>query len=83
MINCEVIMFTLLRHRYPAVSQILTHLVHLAFGPKSGFKRKCQVRTCDFGLGPGSGFKMRPVYNSGLRVICILTDVRSFASWQI
>jgi len=38
--------------------------------PKSGFKRKrkCQVRTCNFGLGPGSGFKMRPVYNSALRV---------------
>jgi len=31
-------MFTFLRHRYPAVAHIFTHSVHLAFGPKSGFK---------------------------------------------
>jgi len=44
-------MFTLLRYRCPAVAHILTHLVNLAFGPKSGFKHKCQVR--------GSGFVFR------------------------
>jgi len=50
-------MFTLLRHHYPAVAQILTHLVKLAFGPKSGFKNKCRA-----GFGP----QKRLVYISAL-----------------
>jgi len=48
----------------PTIAHILTHSVNLAFGSKSGFENKCQVRACDFGLGPSSSFKMRPVYNS-------------------
>jgi len=48
---------------YPAVAHILTYLVNLAFGPKSGFKNKCRA-WAGFGLGLGSSFKMRPVYNS-------------------
>jgi len=36
---------------------------------KSGFKNKCRVRACYFGLEPGSGFKMWPVYNSGSKQI--------------
>jgi len=48
---------------YSAVAHILTPSVNLTFRPKSGFKNKC--RTCaGFGLGPGSGFKMRLFYNS-------------------
>jgi len=42
-------MFTFLRLQYPIVAHILTHSVHLAFGPKSGFKNKCQARA-GFGL---------------------------------
>jgi len=72
-------MFTVPHYRYLAAAQILPHSVNLAFGPKSGFKHKCQVRTCDVGLGPGSGFKMRPVYNYGLPVTCFLKKC-SFAS---
>jgi len=56
-----VVMLTSLRHRYPAVAQILTHSVNLGFGPKSGFKNRCWVRACDFELGPGSGFEMKLV----------------------
>jgi len=48
---------------YFTVAHILTFLVNLAFRPKSGFKNKCQARA-GFGLGPGSGFKIRPFYNS-------------------
>jgi len=33
-------MFTLLRQQYHAVTRIMTHSVNLAFGPKSGFKKK-------------------------------------------
>jgi len=43
-------MFTLLRYRCLAAAQSLTHSVDLAFGPKSGFRHKCQVRDCDFGF---------------------------------
>jgi len=45
---------------HSADAHILTPPVNLAFRPKSGSSR---VRVCDFGLGPGSGFKMRPFYN--------------------
>jgi len=38
-------MFGLLRHTYPAFAQISTHSVNLSFGPKLGFKNKCQART--------------------------------------
>jgi len=48
---------------YTAVAHISTPSVNLAFRPKSGFNYKCQARA-EFGLGPGSGFKMRPFYNS-------------------
>jgi len=37
-------MFTLTRHQYPAVAQILTHSVNLAFGPKAGFKYRRRAR---------------------------------------
>jgi len=60
-------MFTSLRHQYPAVEHIWTHLVNLASGPKSGFKNKSRFRAGfrqDFGLGSGSGFKMRAAYIS-------------------
>jgi len=46
--------------------------VNLTFGPKSGIKKMSdsdRVRACYFGLGPGSGFKMRSVYNSGLAIV--------------
>jgi len=46
---------------YSAVAHILTPSVNLAFRHKSGFKSKCRARA---GFGPGSGFKMRPFYNS-------------------
>ena len=55
-----LVMFSLLRHQYPAVAHILTHLVNLAFGPKSGLK--------NVGLRAGSGVKMRPVSNSLLLI---------------
>jgi len=57
-----LVMFTLLRHQYPAVGNILIHSVNLAFGPKSASK-------INVGLGLGSGFKMRPVYNSVMEVM--------------
>jgi len=38
-------------------------------------RRARQVRASDFGLGSGSVFKMTPVYNFGLRVICIFDMV--------
>ena len=47
---------------YSAVAHILTPSVNLAFELKLGFNNKC--RACDFELGPGSGFKTRPFYNS-------------------
>jgi len=47
---------------YSTVAHILTPSVNLAFRPKSGIKNKC--RACNLGLGPSSGFKMRPFYNS-------------------
>jgi len=31
-----LVVFTLLRHRYPAVAHIFAHSVHLVLGPKSG-----------------------------------------------
>jgi len=46
-------MFTLLRRQYPAVARVLTHSVNLVFGPKSGFKNKCQPR-------PGFGVENEP-----------------------
>jgi len=53
---------------YFAVAHILTLSVNLAFRPKSGFKNKMsgtsRVRACNFGIGSGSGFKMRPFFNS-------------------
>jgi len=52
---------------YSAVAHILTPSVNLAFRPKLDFKNKCRssrVRANDFELGPRSGFKMRPFYNS-------------------
>jgi len=42
-------MFTLLRHQNPAVVHILTQLVNLALGPKSGFTNNCWSRA-GFGL---------------------------------
>jgi len=41
---------------YSAVAHVLTLSVNLTLRPKSGFKNKY--------LGLGSGFKMRPFYNS-------------------
>jgi len=40
-----------LRHQYPAVANILIHLVNLIFGFKSGFKNKFRSR-------PGSGLQV-------------------------
>ena len=37
-------MFTLLRHQFPAVAHVLTHLAILAFEPKSGFQYNLQAR---------------------------------------
>ena len=51
-----LVIFTFLRHQYPAVAHILTQSGNIAFWPKLGFKN-------NFGLRPGSGLKMRPVYN--------------------
>jgi len=42
-------MFILLGHQYPTVARILTHSVHLAFGPKWGFKNICRVRASKWG----------------------------------
>ena len=49
---------------YSVVAHIVTLSLDLvlAFRPTSGFENKC--RSCDFGLGPDSGFKMRFFYNS-------------------
>jgi len=41
---------------------ILTHSVNLSFGLNRASKM-------NVGLGPGSGFKIKPVYNSGLEVL--------------
>jgi len=52
---------------YSAVAHILTPSVNWAFRPKLEFKNKCRARAgfgFDIWLGPGSGFKMRPFYNS-------------------
>ena len=46
---------------YSAIPHILTLSVNLAFRPKLGFKNKSRTWA---GFGPGSGFKMRPFYNS-------------------
>jgi len=43
-----LVMFTLLRYRFHAAAHILTHSVHLAVGPQSGFKHKYQVWDCNF-----------------------------------
>jgi len=48
---------------YSAVAHILIPTVNLGFRPESSFKNKYQART-GLGLGTGSGFKMRPFYNS-------------------
>jgi len=47
---------------YTTVAHILTQSANLAFGPKSVcLKNNCRA-WATFGLGPGSGFKMKPVY---------------------
>jgi len=52
MVNCELFSHvTLLCHRFPEKAHILTHLVNLSFGPKSGFKNKYRARACDFAFG--------------------------------
>ena len=48
---------------YSAVAHLLTPSVNLAFKPNSRFKSKCRARA-GFGLGRGSGFKMRSFYSS-------------------
>jgi len=48
---------------YYAVAHLLTPSANLSFGPKSDFKNKFRARA-EFGLRPGSGFNMRPFYNS-------------------
>jgi len=49
-INCELFSHVYFaRHQYPAVAHILTHLVNLVFGPKSGFKSNDRARAW-FGL---------------------------------
>jgi len=71
MINCALSShFSLPRHQYPAVAYILIHWANWAFEPKSGFKNICQTRACDFELGSGSDFKMRPIYNSTAENFC-------------
>ena len=61
MVNCELFSHvTLLCHRFPEKAHILTHLVNLSFGPKSGFKNKYRARACVILL---SGFNMKPIYN--------------------
>jgi len=58
MINCELlVMFTWLRHQYPAVAHILTHSVSLSFGSKSGFKNNCRARA-GFGLPNEARFQL-------------------------
>ena len=46
---------------YSTVGHILTPSVNLLFGPNSGFKNKCWAAAV---VGVGSGFKIRPIYNS-------------------
>jgi len=36
-----------------------------------------RVRACDFGLGPGLGFEVRPVYNSDLAALSVYEDKAS------
>jgi len=45
------------------VARILTPSLNVAFGLNRASKNKCRARA-GFGLRPGSGFKMRPFYNS-------------------
>ena len=49
---------------YYAVAHIVTPLVNLAFRPKLGFKNKCRTPAGFRLVISGSGFKMRPFYNS-------------------
>jgi len=79
MINCELFYFAML-----PMPRSCTHLdslsrFGLAFRSKSGFKH--QWHRFGFAIS-GSGFKLRPVYNYGLQVVCILTNTFSFVSWQ-
>jgi len=61
MINCELFSHVdIATSPTPAVAHMLTHLAKLASGSKLGFKNEGRVRTCDFGLGPGSGLKIMP-----------------------
>jgi len=54
-----LVTFTFLRHQYPAVAHILIHLEFLL----SSLNRVLKINV-RFGLGPGSGLKISPVYNS-------------------
>jgi len=60
-----LVIFTLLRHQYPAVGHILTRLVNSAFDPKSGFKNKSRARArfkiVNFGSGRVRASKWGPV----------------------
>jgi len=50
MITCEIFSHVCVAgHQLPAVADILTHSVNMAFGPKSAFKNKCRAQT-RFGL---------------------------------
>ena len=60
---------SLLRHQYPTVAHILIHSVNLAFGPKSGFKYKCQTR---------AGF----VGRNGARLQLRGTSIITFANFK-
>jgi len=48
---------------YSAIAHILNPSLNLTFKSTSGFKNTCRARA-GLGLGPGSGFKMRPFYYS-------------------
>ena len=53
MINCELFShfyFVTLPMPRSCAHLDLLGTIGLAFGPKSGFKHKCQVRACDFGF---------------------------------
>jgi len=59
---------------YPAVAHIVTHSVNLAFGLNRASK-------INVGLGPGSGFKVKPIYNSAPAIyhqnVCMYKQKRS------
>jgi len=82
MINCEVF-----SHVYfatlpiPRCCGILDLLSKFCFRAEIGLNINGRLGVCDSGLGVGSGVEMFTTL--GFRVICILTDVCSFSSWQI